>query len=258
MTRSLTRRSKRLATSSAFSNCANPDEDWTKVTDLAERRRIQNRIAQRNYRKKKKYLEDLERQVRSSPAQPRVNHQDQAFQSEMLMRHCLQSPEVVAQQTPLIPTQFISPVTGDAQFFAGNYWQEDHRTFPILEYRPEQFPALDEMLYPSLCFSQSSPQSFCTFLDCEGFCGESMASLSTTHPSFMGSLGDGDFKLEGGKVSPCGMDFQGLGQVGEIQNFSYSGLAPYIPAEALAPTLTPAPDPTPHTSESFRFFDWDC
>ncbi|EDN08215.1 predicted protein [Histoplasma mississippiense (nom. inval.)] len=36
----------------AFSASAHPNEDWTKISDLAERRRIQNRIAQRKYRKK--------------------------------------------------------------------------------------------------------------------------------------------------------------------------------------------------------------
>ncbi|KAJ6033805.1 uncharacterized protein N7446_007903 [Penicillium canescens] len=52
---------------STFSTNAHANEDWSKIFDLAERRHIQNRIAQRNYRKKlKRRLENLERRAASS------------------------------------------------------------------------------------------------------------------------------------------------------------------------------------------------
>ncbi|KAI4127540.1 MAG: hypothetical protein LQ347_004553 [Umbilicaria vellea] len=92
------------STSSAFSASAHPNEDWTKISDLAERRRIQNRIAQRNYRKKlKRRLEDLERRAASSSASPEQSHaelvpqyqnreQNREYQAKQLSRSRRESP----------------------------------------------------------------------------------------------------------------------------------------------------------------------
>ncbi|KAL9127106.1 MAG: hypothetical protein Q9217_003956 [Psora testacea] len=71
------------STSSAFSASAQPNEDWTKISDLAERRRIQNRIAQRNYRKKiKRRLEDLEKRAVSSSPSPEQTYAELASLSK--------------------------------------------------------------------------------------------------------------------------------------------------------------------------------
>jgi len=51
-----------------------PREEWSNVTNITERRRMQNRNAQRDYRKRMKTrLQDLEQQVlRSNPSSPQI------------------------------------------------------------------------------------------------------------------------------------------------------------------------------------------